>query len=181
MRSCWALHLLLPAVWAQPEALRVGDGVTAPKMISQAVPKFTAAARRALVQGTVLIGYVVDKKGEPTDIEIISPLGFGLDEEAVRAVGSWRFVPATKEGKPIRVFSQAKINFEFPGSWTDTTSERRRTSFNIAVNNLSRGSERGKASAIASLEKLVKEKYPRAIALMGHYYVIGETPSRIPK
>ena len=64
MLSCWALLLLLPAVWAQPEALRVGDGVTAPKMISQAVPKFTAAVRRALVQGTVLIGYVVDEKGE---------------------------------------------------------------------------------------------------------------------
>ena len=173
MRVCWALLFLL-AVWAQPEALRIGDGIVAPKVISQAVPKFTAEARRAFVQGTVLIGYVVDEKGEPADIEIISPLGFGLDEEAVRAVSSWRFAPATKSGKPIRVFSQASIHFEFPGTWTDSGAERRRTFFNIAVNNLSKGTDKSKAAAIASLEKLVKEKYPRAMALMGHYYVIGE-------
>ena len=172
MRACWAL-ILFPFVWAQPEALRVGDGVSPPKMIAQAVPKFTAEARRALVQGTVLIGYVVDEKGEPADIEIISPLGFGLDEEAVRAVSRWRFVPATKEGKPIRVFSQARINFEFPGTWTDSAAERRRTVFNIAVNNLSKGNEKSKTSAMTSLEKLVKEKYPRAMALMGRFYLTG--------
>ena len=174
MRACCAPILFQLAAWAQPEALRIGNGVTAPKRISQQDPKYTPEALRAQIQGTVLLGFVVDEKGSPSDIEVISPLGFGLDEEAIRTVNLWRFVPGSKDGQPVRVFAHAQVNYRFPGTWADTVTERRRTNFNIAVNNLSKGTDKGRTSAMTSLEKLTSEKYPRAMALMGHYYVTGE-------
>ena len=39
-------------------------------------------------------------------------LGYGLDEEAVRAVGSWRFKPATDaSGKPVPVWTMVEVTF----------------------------------------------------------------------
>ena len=127
MRACWALILFQLAAWAQPEALRIGNGVLPPRLVSKVEPKFTPEARRAEVQGTVVLGLVVDQHGDPTDIEIISPLGFGLDEESIRTVKRWRFVPGSKDSRPVPIFAQVEVNFSFPGTWTDTTAERRRT------------------------------------------------------
>ena len=178
MRLCWAPFLLLPfvgaeLVWAQQGVFRIGNGIIAPKLLSKAEPKYTPEARQSHVQGAVLLGLVVDEQGEPKDIEIISPLGFGLDEESIRTVRQWRFVAGSKDGKPVKVFAQVQVNFVFPGTWSDTKGEERRTAFNLAVNNLGRGTDKGKSAALTSLDKLVKEKYPRAMALVGHFYLTG--------
>jgi hypothetical protein len=37
------------------------------------------------------------------DISVVTPVGYGLDEEAVKAVKKWRFKPGKGSGKPARV------------------------------------------------------------------------------
>jgi TonB family protein len=56
---------------------------------------------------TVLIG----ADGLPKTVQIRRGLGFGLDQKAVAAVEHYRFVPATKNGRPIAVTRDISVNF----------------------------------------------------------------------
>lgn len=55
---------------------------------------------------------IVDTEGRPTTLQVINPLGHGLDEEALRAVQQWRFRPATYQGKPVPVILDVDVNFK---------------------------------------------------------------------
>lgn len=56
---------------------------------------------------TVLIG----TDGMPKTVQIRRGLGFGLDQKAVAAVEHYRFIPATKNGRPIAVTRDLSVNF----------------------------------------------------------------------
>ena len=80
------------------EPIRVGAGVTPPRLIHKIEPQYSPEARADHVQGTVILQIVINEKGRATDITVISPLGFGLDEQAQAAVEKWEFVPGMKAG-----------------------------------------------------------------------------------
>jgi TonB family protein len=56
---------------------------------------------------TVLVG--VD--GLPKDIQVRRGQGFGLDQKAVAAVSHYRFLPATKKGKPVEDRCDVTVTF----------------------------------------------------------------------
>jgi TonB family protein len=91
--------------------LRLGKGVTVPKVISQKEPEFSDPARRAKYQGVVVLSIVVDKTGQVRNIRIWKPLGFGLDQKAVETVSKWQFNPGTKDGEPVSVRLAVEVNF----------------------------------------------------------------------
>jgi len=90
---------------------RIGKDVTPPKVVSQKDPDFSEDARHAKYQGTVVLSLTVDKTGQTRDIRIVRPLGFGLDREAARAVSTWRFKPAKKDGEPIDMDIAVEVDF----------------------------------------------------------------------
>ena len=90
---------------------RAGGGITNPVPIYRPDPIFSEEARKARWQGEVLLELVVDETGKPRDIRVVKSLGLGLDEEAIKAVSSWRFKPGTKDGKPVTVEAQIEVNF----------------------------------------------------------------------
>lgn len=104
------LILFLPAL-AQDKPYRVGDGVTAPKLIQQVEPKYTQEARDAEIQGTVRLSAVISKEGVPEDIKVVKGIDPGLDKNAVEALQQWKFEPGTKDGKPVRVIANIEVNF----------------------------------------------------------------------
>jgi TonB family protein len=120
----------------QPTALRIGPGVSPPRITHKVEPEYSPLARADRVQGTVVFGLIVDEHGIPKDLQLISPLGFGLDEKAAEAIMRWRFAPGMKDGKPVRILAQIEVNFRFPQIWFDAKAEERRTSFNLAIKNL---------------------------------------------
>lgn len=89
----------------------VGGGISAPLAISTPDPEYTEEARRAKMQGTCILGLIVDADGHPRDIRIVHALGFGLDAKAVEAVQQWRFEPAKKDGKPVNVQINVQVAF----------------------------------------------------------------------
>ncbi len=89
----------------------VGKGISPPKVLTQSDPEFSDAARRSKFQGTVILKVVVDTSGIPSDIRILSPVGSGLDAQAVRAVETWRFRPGAKDGQIVRVEVAVETNF----------------------------------------------------------------------
>jgi TonB family protein len=86
---------------AQPPAFRSGPDVTAPFVVAKSIPAYDAEARLAKLEGSVLLSLVVGADGRPRDIQVVRPLGLGLDESAVENVRAWQFKPGTKEGVPV--------------------------------------------------------------------------------
>ena len=92
-------------------AYKVGDNVKAPHAQYAPDPEYFEPARLTRLQGTTVLWVVIDRNGNPSEIQIWRPLGFGLDEQAVAAVKKWRFLPATKDGQPVSVRIFVEVNF----------------------------------------------------------------------
>jgi periplasmic protein TonB len=74
--------------------------------------KYSDAARKAKFQGLVVLSIVVLPDGRPGKIEVVSGPGLGLDEEAVKAVSSWRFKPALgPDRKPVATRIAIELQF----------------------------------------------------------------------
>jgi periplasmic protein TonB len=57
-------------------------------------PGYSDEARKAKLQGLVTMHVLVGADGRVRDVQITRGIGLGLDENAVRAVRSWQFIPA---------------------------------------------------------------------------------------
>ena len=93
------------------QAWKVGVGVSAPRAVYSPDPEYTGAARRQKLQGIVVLWLVIGEDGTVHDVRIARRLGLGLDEEAVRAVKTWRFLPAIRNGTPVPVQVNIEVNF----------------------------------------------------------------------
>ena len=92
---------------------RVIKGISPPRPIFTPEPHFTSAAREAALEGEVALGLIVDDHGNPRNVEILQPLGAGLDEEAVRTISTWKFKPAERDGhEPVAVQIAVQVDFQ---------------------------------------------------------------------
>jgi len=67
------------------------------------------------IQGKVYISFVVTEDGSITDIKLMKGVtgGPGLDKEAIRIVKMMpKWIPAKKDGKPVKVRFNMPINFK---------------------------------------------------------------------
>jgi TonB family protein len=92
-------------------ALRIGGGVTAPKVLSKVEPEYTEEARTAKYQGTVVLAVEIRPDGFADNIRVVRGLGLGLDENAMTAVRQWQFQPGTKDGAAVTVQATIEVNF----------------------------------------------------------------------
>jgi TonB family protein len=88
-------------------------GLTMPRVISEVKPQYTPEAMRARIEGTVILTAVVRTDGRTSDIAITRSLDkeYGLDEQAVAAIGGWRFEPGRKDGKAVAVRVTIELSF----------------------------------------------------------------------
>lgn len=87
-----------------------GDMV-APVVLYKLEPEYSEQARKARIQGTVVLEGVIDERGRTHMLKVRDGLGLGLDEQAIEAVKQWRFKPATKDGKPIAIVGTFYLTF----------------------------------------------------------------------
>jgi protein TonB len=102
---------MLAPLSAFQEPYKVGGDVTSPKVSTKVEPQYTEEAKTAKVEGAVVLSVVVDRTGVPRDIQVVKPLGSGLDESAKTAVSQWRFEPGTKDGQAVDVVASIEVNF----------------------------------------------------------------------
>lgn len=76
------------------------------------------ADRRAGTQGRVIVRFVVDETGAPTEVEVVRGVSPGLDSASVAAVRAARFTPGTQDGRPV------KVRFTLPVSFRITDEPR---------------------------------------------------------
>ena len=93
------------------EPIRMNAAVIRPVLLDGPQPRYTETARRAGVQGTVVVEAIIDEHGRVTDVSLLKKLPMGLDQAAVEAVKSWRFKPATLAGRAVKVYYTLTVNF----------------------------------------------------------------------
>jgi len=94
-----------------PEPLEAGGSISVPTKKRGALPPYTAAARKAKIEGTVLLRAIIDRQGNVRDASIISGLPHGLNEQALAAVREWEYWPAMMCGRPVEVYRKLAIMF----------------------------------------------------------------------
>jgi len=55
--------------------------------------------------------FIVGPDGSVQQVEVVKPLGMGLDEAAIATVRTWKFEPGTLDGKPVAVKLSADVSF----------------------------------------------------------------------
>jgi TonB family protein len=96
---------------AIPVTLQFGHLDSQPKVMESAELQYTDKARRAKLQGVVMITLLIPEDGVPVDLHVVRGLGMGLDEKALDAASQYRFKPGMKDGKPVPVRISMDENF----------------------------------------------------------------------
>lgn len=103
-----ALLLIAGAGLLQPQEV---SHTTLPKIIHRVEPKYTKDALAAKLEGLVVLSFVLDINGVPSDIKVVRGLGKGLDEKAEEALQQWRFSPETSHGEPVTTKATIEMDF----------------------------------------------------------------------
>jgi protein TonB len=105
----------IPEAPPEPEPdgpIFVTGNVVKPEKVNAPPPQYTEIARKARIQGVVIVQAVIDEQGVVTDVEVLKSLPMGLTEAAVDAVKQWTFKPATLNNKPVAVYFNLTVNFQ---------------------------------------------------------------------
>ncbi len=83
-----------------------------PEMLREVVPEYPNLAREAGIEGTVMIRALVNAEGAVERVEILwSDATEGMEQSALEAALTCRFVPGKQRGRPVRAWMS--IPFEF--------------------------------------------------------------------
>jgi TonB family protein len=91
--------------------VRVGGGVTPPKLLFKSEPEYAPEARALKVEGNVVLQVTIDVDGSARDIKLKQGLGYGQDEAAASALSKWKFEPGARGGVPVPVTATIEVNF----------------------------------------------------------------------
>ena len=91
-------------------AVRVGGAVQAPTKLVDVRPVYPDEARRANVQGVVIIEIVIDTQGRVHDARILRSIPL-LDDAALEAVRQWEFTPTAIDGVPVTLAMTVTVSF----------------------------------------------------------------------
>jgi TonB family protein len=126
--ACWLLGLALPAL-AQSDNTRPSDGAPTgdaaslahkPQKVAPGIaygyrthyvdPIYPPLARRAKLEGDVVLNAIIDTRGKVTRLRVLSghPL---LAQSAIDAVRQWKYRPYLFEGKVVPVDTTITVQF----------------------------------------------------------------------
>ena len=78
----------------------------------QGCVNYPEMARKAGIEGRVIVQFVVNQNGRVEDPRVIRGIGGGADDEALRCVKQAEFKPGRQRGKPVRVQYSLPVIFK---------------------------------------------------------------------
>lgn len=93
------------------ELAEKSDGTRKARLIYHTEPPYPPEAREKNIEGSVIVGFTVNRQGVPEGIQVKRSLYPSLDQAAVEAVSKWRFEPALKDGQPVSMWMEAEVSF----------------------------------------------------------------------
>ena len=88
-----------------------GPADNAPTILEKPRPEYTSEGRSLKIEGDVVVDMVFLANGTIQINRVVSGLGHGLDEAAVRAAQQIKFKPAKREGEPVDFPARVRIEF----------------------------------------------------------------------
>jgi protein TonB len=101
-----------PEIYVQEMPSFPGGDAERLKFLKEQIMYPTEAVENG-IQGTVYIQFIVDSKGNITDVKVLRGIGGGCDEEAVRVtklMPEWH--PGRQNGQNVRVLFNMAVNFK---------------------------------------------------------------------
>jgi TonB family protein len=95
----------------QPAVARKSAGETL-EILFKPRPTYTEEARRARIEGDVVLEVLFAGSGSLRVLRVISGLGYGLDQNAIDAAAKIRFRPASEGGNAIDTVATVRISFQ---------------------------------------------------------------------
>jgi len=100
-----------PASGESANRVRISQGVSQGLLLYKVAPVYPIEARRAHIQGTVLLQAIINTEGRIRGLTLIS----GPKELAPAAIGAvqqWTYRPYLLMGNPVEVETQIQVNFK---------------------------------------------------------------------
>ena len=88
-----------------------GPADAPPEIVSKPRPEYTSEGRSLKIEGDVRVDVVFLANGTIQINRVVSGLGHGLDESAVRAAQQIKFKPAKRQGEPVDFPAVIRIEF----------------------------------------------------------------------
>jgi TonB family protein len=89
-----------------------GEGATTPvDIVEKPRPEYTQEGRSQKIEGDVVLDIVFLANGSIQVNRVVSGLGHGLDEAAIRAAEQIKFKPAKRDGQPVDFPARVRIEF----------------------------------------------------------------------
>ena len=101
--------------------VRVGGNIHAPAKLNSVPPSYPPMAKRARVEGTVILEATISSQGRVTDVKVLRGIPL-LDEAAVDAVRQWSYSPTLLNGIPVPVVMTVTVNFHLDGNGSSSAS-----------------------------------------------------------
>ena len=75
--------------------------------------RYPTEARKAKLQGKVLVKFLIEKDGSISELSVLKPVHPLLDKEAMRVISKMpEWIPRQRDGKPLRIYFTLPINFK---------------------------------------------------------------------
>ena len=82
-----------------------------PEIVEQGIPKYPELAKKAGIEGTVVVKVLVGYEGNVESTELVKSVEV-LDEAALEAARQFKFSPAKLDGKPVKVWMALPFKFK---------------------------------------------------------------------
>jgi TonB family protein len=103
------------AAGSQAEAAAPEEPLEPAVLMSKVDPEYPEAARRAGLEGTVILDAMISETGEVTRVAVERGLPLGISEAAVAAVRRWKYKPAKGRAGPVPSHKAIRIVFSLGG------------------------------------------------------------------
>jgi len=94
-----------------PSQIKVAGQVAAAQIVSQVPPLYPELARKAAVEGTVVLQMLIGKDGKVERLDLVSGPQL-LVQSAMDAVRQWKYKPTLLNGEPVMVDSTVSVVFK---------------------------------------------------------------------
>jgi bla regulator protein blaR1 len=91
-------------------SVHASKGEMAALIVKKVPPEYPEAAKKAGIQGEVVLRAIIGKDGDVENLQIVSGHP-QLAPAAVEAVKQWKYRPYLQEGKPVEVETEITVNF----------------------------------------------------------------------
>lgn len=93
------------------DAFSLSDLEKRPEVMASVAPVYPADMRKARIEGTVTILFILDQEGRAEEARVERSSRPEFEKPALDAVRKWKFKPGMKDGQAVRTYMKLPIRF----------------------------------------------------------------------